>query len=780
MKRSRKILSIVLAVLMLMSTMAMNFGASAANLEASKELSVGESGQLQRQPLTGYRCSNCRNVAVEYIPDPDDYKNVRISVSKQGIISTPTYTTNAAYGENGLPCLQVNYNALAVGSVDVTITFDYGFYYGYEEGYCDFCGQHLYHGSNYNTYTDTITLHVTVKENPTAKTYTVIYKDGYDGRVFGDETHGNLAAGAATPPCASSTNRPGYTFMGWSPALNSTVDPDMANANGEIVYTATWQKNAAQDTKYKTIREFYIDGVKIASSANSNNSGKVGDVIVGSNVFASKTTYGVDGNVVSFDFDHSNPASITLVADAASNVITAIYNHKHVDANNDGVCDECDKNNCPHTDVSYTDNGDGTHNGECDKCHETVVVNQGHTDSNGDYHCDKCGANMCPGHVDNDGDGKCDNCGDATGVHSHVWGNWVDDNNGTTHTRHCTGANCGASETENHNWTLIDSKAATCTEDGYKTYKCNDCGAEKTETVEATGHNWSNWEKKDDVDHVRHCTNVGCDATETANHNWDDGIVTTAATCGKDGVKTYTCKDCGATKTETIPATGEHVWGNWVDDENDTTHTRECANCDATQTANHNWDDGVVTTAATCGKDGVKTYTCKDCGATKTEKIPATGEHVWDNGVVTKNPTCTENGEKTYTCTVCGATKTEVIPATGHKDANNDHYCDNCGAKISDCKDENNDGKCDICGKDLGTKPTDPTDPTDPSDDPNHKHTDKDGDGICDDCGQEFHCDCICHRHGKIWKVFFKIYKVFWKLFGINPVCKCGRYHWVR
>ncbi len=46
-----------------------------------------------------------------------------------------------------------------------------------------------------------------------------------------------------------------------------------------------------------------------------------------------------------------------------------------------------------------------------------------------------------------------------------------------------------------------------------------------------------------------------------------------------------------------------------------------------------------VTTPATCGADGVLTYTCS-CGATYTEPIPATGEHVFD---------------ETGTCTTCGA-----------------------------------------------------------------------------------------------------------------------------
>ena len=42
------------------------------------------------------------------------------------------------------------------------------------------------------------------------------------------------------------------------------------------------------------------------------------------------------------------------------------------------------------------------------------------------------------------------------------------------------------------------------------------------------------------------------------SHNWGTGSVTTLATCGAEGVLTYTCS-CGQTKTATIPATGQHA-----------------------------------------------------------------------------------------------------------------------------------------------------------------------------------------------------------------------------
>ena len=126
----------------------------------------------------------------------------------------------------------------------------------------------------------------------------------------------------------------------------------------------------------------------------------------------------------------------------------------------------------------------------------------------------------------------------------------------------------------------------------------------------------------------------------TGAHTWDNGTVTTEPTETTPGVRTFTCAVCGATRTETIPATGAHT---------------------------HVWDNGTVTIAPTETTPGVRTYTCTVCGATRTETIPATGAHthVWDNGTVTIAPTETTPGVRTYTCTVCGQTKNEIIPATG-------------------------------------------------------------------------------------------------------------------
>ena len=38
-------------------------------------------------------------------------------------------------------------------------------------------------------------------------------------------------------------------------------------------------------------------------------------------------------------------------------------------------------------------------------------------------------------------------------------------------------------------------------------------------------------------------------------------------------------------------------------------------------------------------------------------------------------------------------------------------------------------------------------------------------------------CKCICHRAG-FHGFVFKIISMFYKIFGTNPVCTCGRYHY--
>ena len=236
-----------------------------------------------------------------------------------------------------------------------------------------------------------------------------------------------------------------------------------------------------------------------------------------------------------------------------------------------------------------------------------------------------------------------------------------------------------------------NAKKATCTEDGYTgdTY-CKDCGAklESGTVINKLGHTWDNGvitkEATETEEGIKTYTCKTCGETKTekipvASHHWDQGTITKKATCTENGEKTYHCTDEGCDKTwiETIPATG-HQHTELRDKKTATcgedgySGDLYCKDCGqliskgaVVKATGHSWDSGKVTEAATCKKEGTKTYTCKNCGETKTESIPKT-EHQWDNGKVTKEATCKEEGSKTYTCSICGDTKTEAVPKKDH------------------------------------------------------------------------------------------------------------------
>ncbi len=84
------------------------------------------------------------------------------------------------------------------------------------------------------------------------KTYTIIYQDGIGGSAFAQETHGKIAEGEETPQYSGgkTPTRKGYIFDGWNPKWDSTVKGDMANKDGEIIYTAQWKVKKSYTVKY--------------------------------------------------------------------------------------------------------------------------------------------------------------------------------------------------------------------------------------------------------------------------------------------------------------------------------------------------------------------------------------------------------------------------------------------------------------------------------------------------------------------------------------------------
>ena len=162
-------------------------------------------------------------------------------------------------------------------------------------------------------------------------------------------------------------------------------------------------------------------------------------------------------------------------------------------------------------------------------------------------------------------------------------------------------------------------------------------------------------------------------ATQAHTHNYT-ATVTKQPTCTAEGVKTFRCS-CGDSYTEAISAAG-HVFGAYVYNNDateaaDGTETAACTICGAKDTRTaagtkiahvHNYT-AVVTKAATCAEEGVKTYTCS-CGSSYTESVPVIA-HSFGDYIYNDDATTEKDGTRTATCSVCG--KTDTVTAEGTK-----------------------------------------------------------------------------------------------------------------
>ena len=164
--------------------------------------------------------------------------------------------------------------------------------------------------------------------------------------------------------------------------------------------------------------------------------------------------------------------------------------------------------------------------------------------------------------------------------------------------------------------------------------------------------------------------NTGCASVSVVcNHSWSNWTGT-QPTCGAAGSLSRSCSICGATENDTPAATGNHNFDSWskVDDN---THKHICEVCSKEETASHTWNSGVITKKPTCKEEGVKTFTCTGCSATKTEDLEKLTTHTYDHDCDTD-------------CNVCGVTRetTHKYKTTWSKDKNEHwHECSVCKDK---------------------------------------------------------------------------------------------------
>ncbi|MBE6927997.1 MAG: DUF4886 domain-containing protein [Ruminococcaceae bacterium] len=236
--------------------------------------------------------------------------------------------------------------------------------------------------------------------------------------------------------------------------------------------------------------------------------------------------------------------------------------------------------------------------------------------------------------------------------------------------------------------------APDCTNGGFTTYTCSVCfDSYIADETEALGHTEAIDEAVEPTctetgltegKHCSVCNEVllAQEVIPAADHSYDEGKITTEPLCGSNGVKTYTCVNCGHEKNESIEGT---------------IHTAEY----------------VAMVAPTCTEDGLEAhYKCIYCKKTFIDEtciyplpvehmvISATG-HDYDKNVTA--PTCEDNGYTTYVCFFCKDTYTaDETEAIGHSYTYTDNGekhtvgCSNCDYSVIEAH-TYEDGKC-ICG----------------------------------------------------------------------------------
>lgn len=112
----------------------------------------------------------------------------------------------------------------------------------------------------------------------------------------------------------------------------------------------------------------------------------------------------------------------------------------------------------------------------------------------------------------------------------------------------------------------------TCTSKGtyYYSCVCGEKGDKTFETTEPPSHKYGSALKSDANYHWAECSRCG-DQKDKVSHNWNDGEITKHPTTNAEGEKTFTCKECGYKRTESI----DKLPSSDVSDTSDTPNTSD-------------------------------------------------------------------------------------------------------------------------------------------------------------------------------------------------------------
>ena len=321
MKKSQKLISLLLALTMLLSIIPMAMAADGtivyggvtlntekrpksytflrSNEENAVTKNVGDTGFYQRLPRETCVHTSCGAVLAEFIPDYYSASTTTVELSDPTVLKDLSWTISGWNGNDkykDIPCLTFNFTAAKPGTTTVKLTFYYNYNHEGESGFCNRCGGWTQYNANRVWWQETTIFTVTVTGEEEKPEYTVTYTDGVENEeVFTDQVY-TVKEGDATPAFDGEPTREGYVFLGWEPEVAETVT---ANAT----YTATWEEALTE--------------VKVTSSISE------GALLYLGSEFKVTATANTDAKLT-FNFE-ANPAFKQIASDATGNSKTVWY-----------------------------------------------------------------------------------------------------------------------------------------------------------------------------------------------------------------------------------------------------------------------------------------------------------------------------------------------------------------------------------------------------------------------------------------------------------------------
>jgi len=362
----------------------------------------------------------------------------------------------------------------------------------------------------------------------------------------------------------------------------------------------------------------------------------------------------------------------------------------------------------------------------------------------------------------------CSVCGGTIAALGHDFSASVWHHDGDTHWKKCS--RCDAKNDENpHVWDNGKvTVPSTCLTEGNRVFTCDECGFEKNEPIQASGHSWDQAWQHNATHHWHECLNADCDVKD--NDSAKDGYGAHAggtAACTAEAI----CEYCHQSYGEKDPANHEGGTQEWTI-RTAYVHEQKWSCCGAVIVASedHEWSDGVC---SECGyaclhDDTDKNHICDICSKVISNHEDADKDHICDfcEKIISNH----EDADNNHVCDYCDkaisnhedADKDHVCDycdkaISNHEDADKDHVCDYCDKAISNHEDADKDHVCDYCKKIISNHD---------DADKNHicdycekiisNHEDADKDHVCDHCGkvifnhEDANKDHVCDHCGKV------------------------------